>query len=420
MQKVEIVKIDSDGVGVARIDNKPVLIGKVLPQEIVTIDNIVDRGKYMTADCVDVVMRSSERVLPKCPYYLYCDACNLQHASDDFEQKYKIDIVKQALKHVAGLDVTINTFVNGTETFGYRNKIVFAVHDGSIGMYRKGTHDLVAIDMCMLISKELNNFISNVTGWLQEAKPDLNHIAFRQIGDKFQCVLIAMDKPHSVDKLLAVLDVKYAGCYQIVYNHNDGIKDLITNDLTVLAGDVIYDNFLGIQYPVSANSFLQVNREVSEKLYSAVSQLASGDVVINAYSGAGVLSAILASSAKKVYGVEIVKNASDNAEELKKANNIDNMYNLCGKSEVLIPKILQKEKKLTLVVDPPRKGLDAGLTKYINNTMSIDKVIYVACSPNSLARDIRNMSNYRIKHISLYNMFPQTNHVETLVELVRK
>jgi len=175
-----------------------------------------------------------------------------------------------------------------------------------------------------------------------------------------------------------------------------------------------------LKFPISANSFLQVNNEICEKLYNSVTNLVDNDVVLNAYSGAGLLSAILSKKAKFVYGIEIVKNAHDNANDLIKNNNICNVKNFCGKSEEIVPRIMKEINQATLVVDPPRKGVDEKLLTLINDTNKIKKVIYVSCDPNSLAKDLRVLKNYKIQEVKIFNMFPQSEHVETLVCLIRK
>ena len=192
-----------------------------------------------------------------------------------------------------------------------------------------------------------------------------------------------------------------------------------------------------------AESFYQVNTAVKTQIYLDVFEKASIDcdtIVIDAYSGAGVLTAMLSKRAKKAYGIEIIKEAVDSANELARRNEIDNMENICSPCETALPDIMKNAKKegerCVLVLDPPRKGVDrATLLAVLKNPP--DQIVYISCSPQTLARDVgilvgslkdhddslklsKDFSpNYSVGSVCVYDMFPQTKHVETLVCLSR-
>ena len=197
---------------------------------------------------------------------------------------------------------------------------------------------------------------------------------------------------------------------------------------------------LGVKYKIGVQSFMQVNTSVCTKLYSAVKTLVDADentVVIDAYSGAGLMTAILAEKAKKAIGVEIIKEAVDCANDLSVANKLEHkITNYLGKCEDIIPNIIETERKdnskVCLVLDPPRKGCDIKVINAIINS-DIEKIVYVSCMPSTLARDLgllvgtleivdsqivkaQNPKNrYQITYIRPFDMFAQTKHVETLV-----
>ena len=145
------------------------------------------------------------------------------------------------------------------------------------------------------------------------------------------------------------------------------------------------------------------------------------EVVIDAYSGAGLMSALVAQKAKSVYGVEIVEDATKNANILKVNNKINNLFNINGDASIEIPKLLSEIKKIdTIILDPPRKGVDAKLLETLL-CVKPQKIIYVSCNPATLARDLKVLSSgYEIKEIQGYDMFPQTSHVETFVLLIKR
>ena len=200
----------------------------------------------------------------------------------------------------------------------------------------------------------------------------------------------------------------------------------------------------GIKYKIGVQSFMQVNSSVCAKLYSTVKTLVDADedmVVIDAYSGAGLMTALLATNAKKAIGIEIVSEAVDCANELAVMNKLEDIItNYLGKCEEILPNLIKKEKeqnsKLCLVLDPPRKGCDIKVIKSIIDS-DIEKIVYVSCKPSTLARDIgllvgtlqekdgeivrveQTKPRYNIDYIRPFDMFAQTKHVETLVCLKR-
>ena len=162
---------------------------------------------------------------------------------------------------------------------------------------------------------------------------------------------------------------------------------------------------------------MQVNNNIKHKMYDAVLSEIGGGVVVDAYSGAGLLSAILSKQAKQVYGIEIVDDAVKSADELVKANDIKNLKNICGDTAIELPKLANKLDKYTLVLDPPRKGCDGKVLETILKSIP-DKIVYISCNPSTLARDLSILKGkYDIVSITPYDMFPQTCHVETLAIL---
>lgn len=417
---VTIDKLDSDAVGVAHNKDRVVLVPKTIVGEKIEITEVEKKSKFDIAKNYRCVQCSADRIEACCEYYKICGGCALQHVSAEFEKGFKIKKVKNSLKHIANIELDNIDFVDSEKRFGYRNKIVFAVNDKyELGMYEQNGRNFVKIDKCLLVSETVNDIIAILSSWLKSEKIVINHIAIREVESRYSIVLIGESKPQ-IDKLIILLDKELKNKYQIYFNKNSAFKDLITPDLSKLYGIDIYNAIYNIKYPISPNSFMQVNNDISCKLYEEVVEEINDEYVINAYSGSGLLSAILATKSNKVYGVEIVKNAHLNAEDLKKKNNISNMVNICGKAENEILKLLAKNPQYSVVLDPPRKGVNNKLLTLLNESKKINKIIYISCSPNSLAKDLRLLANFKISKIKLFNMFPNTSHVETFVVLKRK
>ena len=168
-----------------------------------------------------------------------------------------------------------------------------------------------------------------------------------------------------------------------------------------------------IVFDGSIESFLQVNTYIANKIYEEVCDSVTDEIVVNAYSGAGLLSALLSKKAKHVYGIEIVKSAHLNAEQLIKRNSIKNVTNICGDVKMELHNIKNFN---TIVLDPPRKGCDKTVINLINLVYP-NKIVYVSCDSATLSRDISNLKNYKITKVKPFDMFPNTRHVETLVVL---
>jgi len=177
---------------------------------------------------------------------------------------------------------------------------------------------------------------------------------------------------------------------------------------------------MGINYPIFPLSFIQINNKIKEEIYKNILNIVKNyDCVIDAYSGAGLLSALISKQNKKVYAIEIDESASNACVELCKINNIKNVKSICGRCEDNIPKILNEQKIDCAVLDPARKGVDALTLQSIKNN-NIETIVYLSCNPATLCRDLKILcedEKYIIEFVQPYDMFPQTSEVETLVVL---
>ncbi len=437
----EIIDMGMDAVGIARDNNKVVFIPQALTGETVQATIQKDNKNFCNAKLDLVVSPSPNRVEPKCPYYKSCGGCNLQHTTYLNSLEYKTTYIKN-LFNKAKLDCIVCPTVASNKEFNYRNKAVFNianVNDKTIvGMYSESSHQTVQIEQCMLddgFSKNLlcatREFIStyNLSGFDKRLnKGLLKNIMIRKLDDKYLIVLVATRKFNQINLFEKILSkyFKNFGLYLNVntqnsslifgktFEHICGIKN-IKATFTTLSNNKI-------EYVISPESFMQVNDFVKDKIYYEVSKIcAESDCVVDAYSGAGLLSAIIADNSQQVYGLEIVKSATQDAENLKKLNNIKNLTNINADCSVELPKLLKKlhNPQFYLVVDPPRKGVDQTVVDAILQTLP-KKVVYISCNPATLTRDIKNIcitNQYKISLVQPYDMFPQTAHIETLVVL---
>ena len=187
---------------------------------------------------------------------------------------------------------------------------------------------------------------------------------------------------------------------------------------------IIKANEFGIDYDVDIMSFVQVNNEIKKELYSKILSFVNEDVVvIDAFSGAGLLSAIVAKKCKQVVGIEINKFASSNADKLVKRNNIVNLTNICGDANLVLKDICKKYNNSTLILDPARQGCGDGINRFLSENVDFlpKQIVYVSCNLATLSRDLNFIkNNYSITYVCGYDMFPNTKHIETLVCLQRQ
>lgn len=432
---VTIERLGANGEGVATVDGKIVFVPFSLPGEKVKIHIVCDKKTFFYAKVVEVIERAKDRCNPKCDHFQKCGGCDLQHLSYDSQLLYKQNLVQKTLEKYAKIAQKPSKTQKSEKEYRYRNKFAFPVEEQNgeivIGMYKKNSHVIVPVEDCLLQSENNKKIIKIVKNWLetyhisaynpQTKKGIVRHIVVRENESDFILTIVVSDeKFDNFAGLIAELKNAFNvfGVYKNVKKQDNNV---IFGNLDVhIYGikELEFDEF-GIKYQVNNRSFLQVNDFVKHKIYSQILNFVEGqENIIDAYSGAGLLSAIMAKSAKHVYGVEIVKEASQNAEKLKKINNLYNLININGDCAEEIPKLAKKlNGNYAIVVDPPRKGLDPKVIEAFK--ISEPKfIVYLSCNPATLARDLKLLEEkYIATQILPYDMFPQTANVETLVYL---
>lgn len=433
----KITNLGIDGEGVAKINGQVVFVPFALPDEIVDGIIINDKKNYLIGKVTNIQNSSNDRVISPCKYFKKCGGCNLQHYSYQKQLEFKTKLVKDTLLKVGQIDFAPQMCNASDLQYGYRNKASFPVLEingkAEIGMFRPASHSLVEIDKCLLQKELINKLILvtkkwlddyNVSAYNEQTKQGLiKHLVARELDDSILVTLVCTS-----------FNVPYLKEYENLLKQNFKSFGLNLN-LNALNNNVIlgssYKHICGldklnvcsfnVNHNVSSASFYQVNNYIKDKIYSLVlDNINSNSVVIDAYSGAGLLSSIIAKKAKFVYGVEIVKQATENANELVKLNNITNLKNINGDCSLVLPKLVKQIKEDSIVVlDPPRKGCDKKVLESLL-TSKPNKIIYIACSIISLSRDLKILlggGDYKLKQVVPFDMFPQTSNVETVAVL---
>ncbi|KQL51457.1 RNA methyltransferase [Heyndrickxia shackletonii] len=442
---VKFEDLTHEGNGVAKVDGYPLFVPNCLPGEKAKIKVVKVNKGYGFGRLIDLYEKSPDRVEPDCPIYKECGGCQLQHLSYPGQLKAKHKQVKEVLTRIGKLEnVVVHPVLGMEDPWKYRNKAQVPVgeREGGLiaGFYQKRSHDIIDMEACLIQQEKNDKVIQSVKRICekygvqayneQTHKGTLRHIMARygiKTGEIMVVLITRTPNLPNQNQLIQEIIDSNPDIKSIVQNINPKRTNVIFGDETkVLWGDeFIYDYIGNIKFAISARSFYQVNPEQTKVLYDQALKYAGlngEETVIDAYCGIGTISLFLAQKAKKVYGVEIVPEAIEDAKRNAKLNGIENVEFAVGEAEKVIPKWYEDGVIAdVLVVDPPRKGCDETLLQTIME-MKPEKVVYVSCNPATLARDLRILEDggYTTVEVQPVDMFPQTMHCEAVALLVRE
>ena len=459
--------IGSNGEGIIRHEGITFFVPACLPGEKVRFKVLKIKGNIGYGKVEEILTPAEERVREKCPVALRCGGCCLQHLDYNIQLVHKSNVVRDALRKIGGLHVTVPVAVKSDLPFGYRNKLQIPVgvdKDGNnvIGFYAEHSHRIVPITSCAIHPEWAERLIAIVKRYMTECavkgydeenkKGAIRHIVAREIDGKYIITLVSAKRElPNLPYLIGLISESFSQ-FTLYINFNDQDTNVIFGkEFQLVHGMGIFEGEeQGIRYMAGPLTFLQVNENVRTKLYKDALKTVCEDgdeVVVDAYSGGGLLTAMIAKKAKRVYGIELEEEASKCADSLKEMNGLGNMTNICGYVEEKLPAVLAKEKneKLRLILDPPRAGIHRSVLKALLES-KIPQLTIISCNPATLARDLGILSGrlieengellknpaytekdsetlqgyYEIEKIQPYDMFPHTKWIETLVVLKRK
>ena len=424
----------SEGQGIARYNDFVIFVPFALKGEFVKIHIIFVSKTYAVGKVIEIIKKSQDRVEATCPYFKKCGGCSLQHVSYQSSLNIKKQIVYDAITKIASIpQIQVEKVINSDQNYCYRNKSAFPLYLENekihLSMYKRMSHDNVAISQCPITQKNImecalcfENYVNENLN--QKEKEYLKFLVVRNIDQKLLITIVTNKFISKFNNFCTYLennskiDINNIGIYQCKKNVDNNV--ILEGDLKHVYGfKSIETDFLGIKVEISPFSFFQVNTAVMQKLYNKVLEnVSNNEIVVDAYSGAGLMSALISKKAKHVYGIEIVTQATENANYLKRVNKIENLTNINGDASKILGQLVQKiNGDFTLVVDPPRKGVSEQVLQTICKSLP-SKIIYVSCDPSTLARDLKTLKQfYKIELVQPFDMFPQTAHVETLVVL---
>lgn len=445
---ITIDGMGTDGEGVGRINGIPVFVKGAIDCEKVRIKIIKVCKKYCIGKLLYIIETSKQRCTPKCTEFNRCGGCSIQHMTYEKQLEFKRKKVEDCIRRIAKNKNTEILPVIGMEDnpYRYRNKVQLPVGYGKcneniyIGFYANKTHEIIDIDNCLIQFDEGDTIIKLAKEWLnkynilpyneKDSSGIIRHIMVRKGYTTGEIMLVLVtnkpEVPHINEFIQLVLN-NISNVKSIMKNINNKNTNVILGDTNVLLyGDSYITDYIDdFRFKISPLSFFQVNPVQTKILYEKAMEFANltgNEIVFDAYCGTGTISLFLSRKAKIVYGVEIVKEAIDAANENAIINDIKNVEFLCGKCEKIIPKLIEQGIKAdVVVVDPPRRGCDRSLLNAIAD-MQPCKIVYVSCDPATLSRDIQILYelNYQVEIIQPVDMFPQTSSIETVCMLKKQ
>lgn len=442
---LNITATTSEGSGIGRTeDGMAVFVKSAAEGDVIAARIIKVSRNYCIGKLERVMTHSPDRVENDCAAYPACGGCAYRHISYEAECRIKRRRVADAMQRIGGIDTPVGDIVAADRVCGYRNKAQYPVGRDEkglkIGFYAERSHRIVDSRGCLL----QNDLFADVTAVFDEfitrcgisvydetsGEGLLRHIYCRvaeATGEIMVCAVINGDSLPQAERLVSMLlDRLGERLKTVVLNKNCRRTNVIMGEkCTSIYGDgYITDLLCGVKVRLSALSFYQVNRTMAERLYSIAADYAAPDGcnLIDLYCGAGTIGLSMAHRAKRVYGVEIVPQAVEDAKFNAKMNGIENAEFYCGDAAALAERLHDDGVQAdVIVVDPPRKGLSEGLPHIIAADFAPERVVYVSCDPSTLARDCAAFARegYRVAAVTPVDLFPRTHHVEC-VSLLQK
>lgn len=424
---VDIIDYGLDGEGIAKINGYTIFIAGALKGEKCKIHITKVLSSHAFAKVIDIIKASQYRKQSDCDTFKRCGGCSLRHISYDETLNIKRQKVQNLVNKMLKTKINVNETVGMNKPIHYRNKAIFPISQNKeIGIFAKRSHDIIPIKDCLLqtkISQDIAKYI--VSTWKNSiynektGKGLLRNIMIRE-GFKTGEIMCILVQNGNKDYDSRYLVEKFPEIKTVIININTKNTNVVLSDKNkiVYGNGYIEDILGGYRFKISPNSFYQVNPVQTEKIYNLAienANLKKTDLICDLYCGIGTIGIFASKYVSKVYGIEIVKEAIENATENAQINNIQNIEFILGDVEEAFDKLLKQDVKPNVVfVDPPRKGLDNKTIENLCNNRP-EKIIYISCNPATLVRDLQKLEDkYEIKSITPIDNFCYTSHVESI------
>ena len=442
---VNIIDNGYSGEGIAKIEGFVVFVPNAIKGEKIKIKILKVLKNQAFGKIVEIIEKSEFRKEIDCQTFNRCGGCNLRHIEYENTLQIKKDAVEATVKKALGRQIEISEILGMDNPYNYRNKLQYPVgvdKDGKpvMGVFAERSHSIIQTTNCLIqdelsqkIANDIFEFIVKNNIKVYDEKKligSIRHIIIR-IGKKTNEIMVTIvtntNKIEKEQELVEFITSKYTEIKTIVKNiNNKNTNVILGNKNEILFGDgYIYDYIGDYKFKISPMSFYQVNPIQTEKLYSKAveyAELTGKETVFDLYCGIGTIGIFASKKVGKLYGIETVPEAIEDAKQNAKLNNIENAEFFVGDVEKTLPEFIKQRKIKPDVVflDPPRKGCDKTALETILQ-IKPEKIVYVSCNPATLARDLKILEEkYELKDISICDMFPYTYHVESVAVMCLK
>ena len=432
---VRIKRWGINGEGIGYVNKKPIFLMNALLDEVVEFDIVQEHDKYYVGKTTKVLQESPRRHHAVCPIWQECGGCSLMHVDYKGQVRMKEQILKEALKKYANFDGEILPLVKNPEVLAYRNscKLPFSMVDEKIatGMYARNSNMFIPLERCYVHSKVLEKVRAEIVeimnrydaqSYNKKKTQGFRSLVLKELDGKVQVVfvtdLIKMDD-RIVQDVMELDEV--VSVWQNMKRDQESEVQVFGKTMKHVAGIEKMDvEMNGLMLHLLPRSFFQLNTKQAGQLYDLVKEWTPvSDTIVEAYSGIGAMSLLVADKAKKVIGIESIQDAVDNANENALLNHKENVEFVCGDAQVELKNVCENHVVDTLIVDPPRTGLSDEMKETILHS-NIQTIVYVSCNPSTLAKDLNVLADkYAIDQVQPFDMFSQTPHVETVVLMHR-
>ena len=432
----------AEGQGVAHIEGCAVFIPNAIAGERYRVRVELARKTWAAGKIVEILEKSPHRRNRECPVAKHCGGCDFWHMDYEEESRLKAERVRNCLNRIGGENLEKIEILSAPTCYGYRNKAQYPVAakkgKAFAGFFKAGTHEVVANDRCLILPRETDGVKDTVMDYVNQYRVTtydeaahkglLRHIYVRRgavSGQVLVCLAVNGNRIPKPEALIERLK-KISGFTTLVLSVNTKKGNAVLGDefITLYGPGYIEDTLCGLNFRLSPRSFYQVNHHQAQRLYEAAisqAEITKEDTVLDLYCGVGTITLAMASAAGKVIGVEVIPQAVEDARDNAKRNGIENAEFFCGDAgEAALALEKQGIRADVVVVDPPRKGLNADTIEALAR-FAPRRIVYVSCDPATLARDVALLKErgYQLKNAMAADLFPRCSHVESIVTLIK-
>ena len=432
----------SEGQGVAHIDGCAVFIPNSIAGEVYKVRIEVAKKNWAAGKIVEILEKSPHRVNRECPVAKLCGGCDFWHMDYEEETRLKAERVKNCLNRLGGESLEKVDILSAPTCYGYRNKAQYPVAAKKgrayAGFFKAGTHEVVENNRCLILPTETDAVKDAVMDYVNQFRIPaydeishtglLRHIYVRRGAVSEQILVCLVINGRSIPKVHELVGrlKKIPGFTTLVLSVNTKKGNAVLGDefITLHGPGYIEDTLCGLNFRLSPRSFYQVNHHQAQRLYEAAiaqAEITKEDTVLDLYCGVGTITLAMAKAAGKVIGIEVIPQAVEDARDNAKRNGIENAEFFCGDAGQAALELEAKGIQAdVVVVDPPRKGLNADTIEALGK-FAPRRIVYVSCDPATLARDVALLKEkgYSVKNALAADLFPRTAHVESIVCLTK-